>query len=68
MGPCSVSYGLPKALKKKKPQPTEEKRMTVPQKKITVTWRPAGMAFNKSGKTGRERGDPAEEFIDWETT
>lgn len=53
MGPCSVSYGRPKALKKKKPQATEEKRMTAPQKKMTVTWRPAGTALIRSGKTGR---------------
>lgn len=51
MGPCSVSYGLPKALKKKKPLATEEKRITTPQKKMTVTWRPAGMAPMRSGKT-----------------
>lgn len=54
MGPCSVSYGLPKALKKKKPVATEEKRITTPQKKMTVTWRPAGMALSRSGKTGRK--------------
>lgn len=52
MGPCSVSHGRPKALKKKKPVATEEKRMTTPQKKMTVTWRPAGMAVSSSGKTG----------------
>lgn len=54
MGPCSVSYGLPKALKKKKPVATEEKRITTPQKNMTVTWRPAGMALRMSGKTGRK--------------
>ena len=55
MGPCSVSYGLPKALKKKKPVATEEKRITAPQKKMMVTWRPAGMALIKSEKTETQR-------------
>lgn len=55
MGPCSVSYGLPKALKKKKPVATEEKRITTPQKKMTAIWRPAGMALSRSGKTGNRR-------------
>lgn len=54
MGPCRISYGLPKALKKKKPVATEEKRMTIPQKKMTVTWRPAGMTVSSSEKTGNK--------------
>ena len=33
---------------------TDEKRMTTPQKKMMVTWRPAGMVLSRSGKTVRE--------------
>ena len=40
-------------MKKKKPEATEEKRTTTPQKKRTLTWRPTGMALSSSGKTGR---------------
>lgn len=56
-GPCSVSKGLPKALYMKKAVPTMVKMTRIMENRMILTWMLTGMAWSKSGKTGKKNKD-----------